>query len=453
MNMKNLKIFLYLIVLSWTFLANSQVLDLDRLYRRNREEVADVLKYTTPINLHDQKIIGEKISTHLRLNNRTLWNKSEGTFVKPGLAERYYIESAWKILTDAQRIRNLTLEIRQKLGIPQKHCPKENTCYDLVAVYLPISNMILVDYNELNDEAISRVYHELYHAYQYMFRYPLDIGMIFDFTRYDEKVENSKPELEINEINDYLNFYYESIANWKTLQFTKDKSWLTTSNSEFYSAASGLLKGVVNTFSLNLLSQVSVSSSKKWLSQEYIDEYSTGENAEKSAYSEHSFLRMPDLLVIKDLKHMFTLQNNLDFQFHLNYTGAIESAYFGNHNFLSRRKNGDQNLFSRMHDNVYFKLKRNFKRDLIENENCLKPLARIIYSETSPLLSWFSTSSSEFMRCEIYNSSSFWNARDQLLMLYLDFNDHFFHNGTKGTGGPMLRIQPQIIVKPPKDKK
>ncbi len=403
--------------------------------------------------MNDQKIIWDNISAYLNKNNKTLWNKTDGLFLQTTMAERYYLESAWKILTRSQRIRNLTLDLRQKLGIPKQHCADTGNCYDLVAVYLPISNMILIEYTELNDETIAKVYHELFHAYQYMFRYPLDAGMIFDFTRFDDSSENSRPELEINEINDFLNFYYESIANWKTLQFTRNQEWLNTSKSEVYLFATGLLKGLVNTFSLKLLSQASDVSSKKWLSQEYFDEYGNEDSVAINVKSEYAFLRMPDLLVIKDLNHMFTMQNNLDFQFHLNYTAALENAYFGNENFLKRRKNGDQRLFNRMHDNVYFKLKRSFKRLIAKNKNCLEPLAKIIYSQTSPLLSWFSTSPSEFMNCEVYSRSSFWQARDQLLMLYLDFNDHFFQNGTKGTGGPMLRIQPQLIVKPPKDSK
>ncbi len=422
--MKCLGYFLFLV-----FSFNASADDLAQLTLQQNQENQWVLENSQPIDPKDLKAI-----------DRELYDYNYPRSYRTA-ANGFYINETWKRLRADNRIRKLTKELREHLGTPSQYCPTEKSCYDLVALYLPVSNFILIDYTTLNSEVISWVYHEVVHASQYFYRFPLDFGLMHTLNIQDP---------------DFLMFYYETQANWHSLMFSENPAWLDHISSNASLILSRVKKSLVEVLTLKKSDETAKNWMTEWMPQEYLDnnpiESSFGVVINTTEYQ--TLFDMPEPFILKDLSQNFTLYDSLDFSFYAEYTDAIEKAYFGDSEFLTKRQNGDQKIFVKFHNNVYHKLKKDYYYGVHKNEKCHAPMQTVINSP-SPLVSWFSVSPESFSQCDTYKDSDFWKHRDDLLKRFLNFKNRFFQGGTKGAGGPSLNIHPhihpQLIIQPARE--
>lgn len=373
-----------------------------------------------------------------------IWMKI-GKYVIEKTNKRYakLLYRVWTDLVKKNRIRHFTNDIRNELNISKKFCSYENNCHDLVAVYLPLNHMILIDYSELNDEVITWIYHELVHAYQYTYRLPIDVAKIFEFLIRDNEIK-IVPEQAI----DFLKFYYEAQANWYTLRFSQNQLWLDSGESSWTLLPTSFVKALI---------ALPTGGATIMAGKTFFDPFFPKiDRIEKSTRGylhvwRGEQLNFHELLILRNASHFFNTGVNIDLSFHYNFSRKIESAYFGSLPFLMQDDGGDQKLFVEMHDFYYETFLERLSSTFDECEN----LFAKVMSENAPLLQWLSIDSDYLKTCPIVDLTIFGSSRN----LFADFyaqgsRGRFFHAGGEGSGGPTLKINPllhlhpQLIVQP-----
>lgn len=348
------------------------------------------------------------------------------------------IYDAWKYLLTQGKVRKLTPELRAQLDIPRVHCPSKtsNRCSELVAIYLPLSNYLLVDCAAVNEETRSWFFHELVHAVQYTYRFPLDMELLNKYSQFESPSGQKIPE---NKLIDYLSFYYETQANWYTLRLTEDADWMKERQS-------GITSGTIATSKI-LLGLVTMTTSFhifKSLFEGLLPDIDQEPNSNELHLRG---INLHEMLVIKKY-YAINPGIHFDFGFLEKYTRAIEHAYFGDLDFLYQLNNGDQKIFRDLHNRFYSEFGKKTSAVL---EECGSLLATI--KQGSPLLNWLTLPDELFNSCRTYQLPSYIHQRQKFIeFLKADREGAFYHAGTKGGGGPGLKvspfIHPQLLVIP-----
>ncbi len=340
----------------------------------------------------------------------------------------------WHDLVSEDRIRRLTPEVRAELKVPEKHCIKGHGCHSLVAFYLPMSHLIFVDYEKLNDDVISWVYHEIVHAYQYTYRFPRDLIDIVNAA--------ADSKLKYNEIIDYLKFYYESQANWYTLQFTRNEKWLDSGETAFLLAPTSFLKSLLVIPTLGVMLRWSKVEFENFVPKP--DQIPGHQGYFQLQQGEQ--LKFRELLVLRNVFQLFNIGVNFDFDFHKRFSQRIEEAYFGELAFLRQKDGGDQLIFKDLHDQYYSEI---FFSVAIKMKKCDVAIDQIL-SGVSPLLNWL-TGKIDRGDCLV----RFWNLTTKPELqksyekIYVEGSQgRFFHAGGEGSGGPALLIEPSLFMHP-----
>ncbi len=336
--------------------------------------------------------------------------------------------NTWRTLLAQKRIKRLTQDIRKKLNIPRLHCVGEQRCSELVAVYLILSNYILVDYEELNYNTATWFFHELVHAVQYTHRFPMDIDYLYRLSLKQNSEMRVKPE----QVFDYLRFFYENQANWYTMRLGQNEAWNAAGQNAILSGLETAMKITVGLISFTVLPRVMRHYFEKLLPS--ID-HSYGTSVENVLWETH------EPIVMKDY-HSLNPGIHIDLGAFTKLTRAVERGYFGDLDFLYQNDNGDQK--------IYRDLNNRFYESSLSIGRCANSLAE--FNDLSPFLNWF-TVSLEKIYCGSYIGLDFWISRDEILQLFKrDLNGKTYQKGTRGGRGPGLDIlpaaQPQLLIWP-----
>ncbi len=341
------------------------------------------------------------------------------------------VYKTFQSLRTQDRVRRLTPELRQKLNIDKVHCSTKKRCSELVAVYLPLSNYVLVDFDQINRENRGWFYHEIIHAFQYTYRFPWDMDMLYRLSQRKTGVR-IKPE----QLVDYIRFYYEAQANWYTLKLTKDPIWLNE-ESAFWKGLEKAWKIPVGLVSFPITMNLGRQVFEGWLP--YVDQNWNGGDFH------HGNFELKELVALKSY-HNANPAILIDLGFHEHFIRAIELAYFGELEFLY--SGDDQQIYRDLHNQFY----ANAEVIRLEPAGCKNLMPKI--KTGSPFMNWLTLQREEIEDCEVYRSSSrFLNYRQQITNIFGEGGKSgFYHYGTEGGRGPGLKVSPyvhpQLIVLP-----
>ena len=389
------------------------------MHERQRIEL-EAINSTETLNLTKDEI--DKIEFNV------LFNKQDTGF-------KHLIYVTWRRLLSEKKIRRLTLDLREKLDIPKVQCTTGNRCSELVAVYLPHSNFLLVDFEAVNSDNAPWFFHELVHAVQYTYRFPLDIEILYQYSQTGSP-DGSKIKKE--QLVDYLRFLYEAQANWYTLRLEGDHDWMNQRQSKLMSGTAMVAKiflGLVTmTTSFHLFKELF-----EGLLPE-VDQKRGNKTLDERGIDLHEMIMIKKMFAINPGIHF-------DFGFLEKYTRAIERAYFGELDFLYQDNNGDQKIYRDLH-NKFYGVFGDRTPGLLER--CGKTFEAL--QNGSPYLNWL-TLPAEQLSCGPYTNSSFLLNREAIAEIFLTSEKSgSYQGGTKGGGGPALKIspyiQPQLIVLP-----
>ena len=348
---------------------------------------------------------------------------------------RHLIYVTWKKLLSENKVRRLTLALREKLDIPRVQCAIANRCSELVAVYLPQSNFLLVDFEAVNTDNAPWFFHELVHAVQYTYRFPLDIEILYE---YSQKGSPDGVKIKQEQLVDYLRFFYEAQANWYTLRLEQDRDWMNQRQSGYISGTIAATKIVLGLFTMTISFHLF-----KELFEGLLPEI------DQQPDSRQLKMRGIDLFEMIMIKKFYAINPGIhfDFGFLEKYTRAIERAYFGELDFLYQDNNGDQKIYRDLH-NKFYGVFGDRTPGLLER--CGKTFEAL--QNGSPYLNWL-TLPAEQLSCGPYTNSSFLLNREAIAEIFLTSEKSgSYQGGTKGGGGPALKIspyiQPQLIVLP-----
>lgn len=359
-------------------------------------------------------------------------------------------------------VRILTPELTKKFSTDGLTCRYEGHCTTLDGLYLPLSHLIFLN-PLLNITELSRVFlHELLHAYQFTYRFPIDTTLLYQLTQ--------DYELEENKIPAFLDFYYEGQANWKGIQFSFPDAWypeILNGDKNLQVGLSRLLVSGAATYAI-VMSGATVGTAYlayglSWLGQIAYGNLSSNSVLPRIAKSEslltinntpksrlEAALKIPELIPIHERLTRISGFASYDFEFHLAFSQAIQKYYFGNEAFLFHNDRDDLAIYNRLNDRYYSSIGISTEVDL--EPDCMDLLAQVRKSVSSPLVAWLTLPLSEIERCPAYRgkvqSEALTAHRDALLEPSTDRNP--FENGFPGTEGsrPGLTLLPQLRILP-----
>ncbi len=356
-------------------------------------------------------------------------------------------------------IKTLSPEIKKKLELDGLNCRFEGHCTSIDGLYLPLNHLIFLDSTLSQKELQHVLLHELIHAYQFTYRLPIDIATLADLV--------AKEKLKQEEVGLYLDYYYESQANWKALQFDFPDQWYfsisksqklqiglsrlllsggvayaaigTSAGTGFAIYGAGWLLGVAygNAMANRLLPEVAKSES--W--------FTLGNTPGNEVVAATT---LPELVPIDDTFTRISSFAAYNFDFHRDYGAAIQKYYFGNERFLFRNDRNDLAIYNQLHDRYYERIGLS---TALENESaCVALLSKIRSANVVPLVTWLTLPREEIETCSVYRNEGKDDGRSQYLdgLLYPQNQSDPFHTGFPGTEGsrPGLTILPQLRVLP-----
>lgn len=352
----------------------------------------------------------------------------------------YYMVKTWERLTKNKRVLYLTDTVHSALDIPKRFC-HDDKCYDLVAVYLPFVDVMLVSEKAPESELQYWVYHELVHAQQYTYRLPIDVLNVMNI------VDGVDKNITLKEVDavDFLKYFYESQANYYVLRMSRNAEWLDYGKSGWSLMPAATLKATLAAATLGQSLRIGHS---------FFDNYipSVDQKGWRQGHlhtSRGEMLEFHELIALRNLRWTFNPSVSFDMGFHKDYSQAIEHAYFGKTPFLLLADGGDQKVFKKMHDDYYNELI--FARNNIVIGECRALFEKI--NSMAPFVAWSTLDISEISSCRIFKDFS--QLRDRFVDLYMQNKNRFFDKGGEGAHGPALRIspnhyQPQLVIKPPR---
>ncbi|MEK6705022.1 MAG: hypothetical protein AAB116_17070 [Candidatus Poribacteria bacterium] len=119
-----------------------------------------------------------------------------------------------------------------KACLPSSSLPTQKKCNKLYGIYLPALDIMLIDPSLKGDDLVFNLFHEIVHAYQFRYRYPLDVGY-WDLL-------NFKREVSQQQRISVLRLFYEAEAHWYLLTLGASKAWYGYSN-KIYKRAKDLV--------------------------------------------------------------------------------------------------------------------------------------------------------------------------------------------------------------------
>ena len=102
------------------------------------------------------------------------------------------------------------------------------------AFYVPETDEIYLQ-KDLDSNTFERaLMHELFHAFQYRYRYPFDatLSLIANKGNWERLTQHHTPPPNIQELPGILNYYYESQAHWAALALGSNTEWNQHWNQE-----------------------------------------------------------------------------------------------------------------------------------------------------------------------------------------------------------------------------
>ncbi len=380
------------------------------------------------IQIREAEIINKSYNTYISDEYLTkVWNKiwQLAEFNKLDETSKWLMTFTWFNLKSTNRIRRLSNDLRINANIPKISCSTPETCSKQNAVYMPLSNLIFVDYGSLDNEDIIKFYHELVHAVQYNIRFPMDF-----LTLYKESKKSGDSAISESRIIDLLRFLYEAQANWYSIRLGHDKRWSSVLRN-FYVFPFYYFKSLFAMLSVTGTVRLGISSFDKWLPQ--IDQKGSGYIQDWSQASVDDF-REPLILYMP--LHLLNIGVNIDMGTHESFIKSVERYYYGKVDFIHLKNGADQLAFKAMNDNYYPRMDRSFPTD------CVTVLRSIVRSN-SPIIAWLTLPEENFTKCKPFYDEDFFKHRDELIRVITDPTKwSFYHRGTEGGHGPSIDIDP-----------
>jgi hypothetical protein len=349
----------------------------------------------------------------------------------------------FKLLSKMQesgQIRLMTPEAEATLGLDRYLCSEGKRCKELRSFYLPLTHHIVLKKSLSEDLLVDSLFHELIHAEQFAYRFPLDIKTL------------STLNIPRNDLLSFLDYYYESQANYRTLRLSQPKEWepiFRASESQFTLgvavtsvicipciAALTFGRMYSNHQALSYLPKIDMNSEPGWY---------------KPTGGKESALYLTELLLLKDSDQTPLTGTGWDTHFHQRFGKAIERTYFDELRFLFQNNRKDQEAYKALHDAYYEKI--GTRDDIDTNPACGSLLEKTQSAETSPLVSWLSLPLSEIESCQAFQGPGKLDYRSVYLQELLRMKEGesspfiIIRPGSEGTR-PDLRILPQLKVTP-----
>jgi hypothetical protein len=366
-------------------------------------------------------------------------------------------------LLERNAIKVLTPEIKTKLGLSDLTCRYEGHCTTLDGLYLPLNHIIFLD-TTLDDRELERVLlHELIHAYQFTYRLPIDIATL------NELVQQGK--LKSDEVNLYLDYYYEAQANWKGFQFSPPVPWLLELDkgidqklktgvtrlavssgvgvsTVFVGATAGVGLAVYGAGWLLHIAYGNSTANRLLPDLAKSESLFTINNTPQSKFA--AAVVLPELVPIDDSLNKFSGFASYNFEFHREYGDAIQKYYFGKERFLFRNDRNDLEIYNKLHNSYYKRIGLNYM--LESDKACRALLLKVRDSSLSPLVTWLTLPQEELESCDAYRGLGQDDGRVEYLddLLNPQNQKDPFHSGFPGTEGsrPGLTILPQLRILP-----
>jgi hypothetical protein len=364
-------------------------------------------------------------------------------------------------LSSKSAIRAFTPEFKKQLDASGLGCKLAGHCTSINGLYLPMSSLIFLDTSLSDGEKTTAFLHELVHAYQFTYRFPLDLSLLYSTADHTG--------LKPLEIDLYLDYYYESQANWKALQFNFPSPWffavhgnqalqvglsrmLVSGGAAAGAAFAGMSGGVgLLVYGASWLSEViygnitanrllpNVAKSPTW--------FTIGNTPHDKLTAA---TRIPELVPIDDKFTLFSGFAAYNFQFHRDYGAAIQKYYFGPEGILFKNNRDDLEIYNSLHNQYYSLLGLS---ETVDNDTgCQLLLNDVRSSPVSPMLAWLTLPIQEIEACPVYKNMKW----DQIRAAYLQdllnpaSSTDSFHSGLPGTEGSRtdLTLLPQLNILP-----
>lgn len=310
-------------------------------------------------------------------------------FTRIGQSEKTASERVLKLfdrMVSEDRITILADSEFDALLVGAKLCESVR-CETMKGFYLPSSHQIFIR-DTTDERSFARaLYHELYHAYQFLYRLPVDAGSLLSAAK--------SGLLQKQDIATYLDFFYEAQANWKTMRVYPDSNW----KKEFRNSTTAHIKTIAlffagGGFAHLLLKDTYNAQTNKFLPRSLqIDP-----TLKYSPMGPAAALVLPELIAVDKTKTGLNLTGNLDFSFHARYARAIEKSYFGDLPFLFAKSRDDLRIFNYLHDRFTLVI-GSYPVD--EDLPCVK-LLELVQTSRSPLIGWSKVAQADVAKCEIY---------------------------------------------------
>ncbi|MFZ4715095.1 MAG: hypothetical protein ACOYL6_15345 [Bacteriovoracaceae bacterium] len=268
-------------------------------------------------------------------------------------------------------------------------------------LYIPLIHTIVLSEELTDEQRLDSLYHEVVHAFQYTYRFPLDLY------GFHQEMKGRKP-LKEEQVFEYLSFLYESQANWYTLRQAPSYQWKSlirpTTDLEFE------LKSAIHGLSLTLTTQLTKLFIKQYISNADKVGFFTGYIAEDNV--QFNF-QITEMILLNTHSSTFFPGVSIDFKFFKEYSEAMEQAYFDNVDFMFNQKAHYQKRFIQLHNLFNTKILWASKSEF---KSCQPFLQEVEQDEDSPLAFWLTVSEEKAKSCSFYSpyvkeeyQESFWN--------------------------------------------
>lgn len=362
------------------------------------------------------------------------------------LEERF--ERIFHQLLQSGKLRYLTSQSKENLGISQYLCKeaKSEKCKEMRAFYLPLTGHVYID-KDLPKEAQARaLFHELLHAYQFTYRYPLDIAKLDAFSK--------TGEIAKDQVRKFLDYYYESQANWQTMKAAPEAPW----ESHYKDPVEKEKATVGGAICLTVLAPICgpimllTGPVSSMYMNGYLPDVAKFPLSQAPGFErKHAALDQPELIPLENTNINFGLGGNIDLDFHRKFGKAVEKTYFGNIPFLFRKTSEDLLITNSLHNQYYERL--GLSKTVDTDPSCQKLLEKIYRSNTSPMVEWLTIPQEQLQSCSVYKDISNTLDRNDFAKRQLEHIDHdspFILSTNMGGEGstPDLRVVPEIPILP-----
>lgn len=318
------------------------------------------------------------------------------------------------------KLRFLNAEIKAKLGLSQ----------DLYGMYVPLTNHILIDSEQSQAELEKALFHELHHAFQFTYRFPLDLAKMHSL--------QGTYKSNSDDINRLLNAYYEYETNYQDKRYSYSSDWAKTFQTAY--DEDGFWK---------LRQGLSLGQSEIWI-KNYVNSYLS-----KIDRDENPDLYVPgggDLAALS-LSHLTPAENvgvpkgHIDLEWHQMFVSRLNCTYF------DCEIPGLPVMLYREINNNYDEKIGTTKFEA--NEECKNLIDTVRNSEQAPLITWLSMEPTQMSKCSAYSQPPTIGHLKLYKKILLETSDvrspFLFGRGRRGGEGgrPGINVLPQLKVSPP----